>query len=261
VPDSKLPVLSAAESDTSADTYLRALKSPNTRALYRGHLERLAPVVCNVLAYRPRGQKPGQKRVKPRLSAVPWASFGPEHARLARDWALHATPTLKAATETLAPLRGVLRVALRDAPGALWLALSELRIDGVMQERRDVYFEVDDAPEQPEQGQSVDAVEPEPEPEPSEVPALRATKRVTRTELKNLKNAATKARRKAARWQEAAKNASTREALARSELQKLLEETAEVRRLASLVRRRVARRSTRAERIASALQSAYGPSA
>jgi hypothetical protein len=44
-------------------------------------------------------------------------------------------PTLKAATDLLGALRGVLKLALRDQPGQLLLCLQELRVDGVSQER------------------------------------------------------------------------------------------------------------------------------
>lgn len=145
--DQRLPVLPPDRVDDSAERYLTSLRSANTRDRHQRQLRRLASIVCRMpVLVRPK--RVGQPALPLRLGAVPWRSLQPQHAALARDAALASCPTLRAASALLQPLRGLLRIALADDPGRLFLCLETLRVEGVSAELREQTFWFEHEPDE-----------------------------------------------------------------------------------------------------------------
>jgi hypothetical protein len=147
--DPRMMPLAPDQGDDAADRYLASLRSDRSRVQQRRQLQRLASMLCRLPVFM-RPKRIGQRGIPVRLGAVPWSRVTPEQCAHVRDRVLERVPTLKAATDLVGALRGVLRIALRDQPGRLFLCLESLRVEGVNAERVEHTFwheyESDDAP-------------------------------------------------------------------------------------------------------------------
>jgi hypothetical protein len=133
VDDLRLAPLPPEREDRSADTYLASLGSHHSRNIHRRRLNKLAPMLCRVPSFK---HRPFKRALPIRLGAIAWGAVTPELALQVRDRVLGGAPTLRAASASLQPLRGVLRLAIGPTdPGRLWGVLEALRVDGVSHER------------------------------------------------------------------------------------------------------------------------------